>query len=343
MNEGKVAMRWRPLMLVGGLCVAAAAFSQTTGGSITGVITDLDGGTFPMAFVQLKNTGNAGASNVVSMASGRYNITKLAEGSYELSVNVPGMKAYKKTGIVVRPGQALEIDVRLEDGPSLRTLGEDPASLIAAFSRPSPPNGPTPRAPDGQPDLSGLWLAGPAALELDMLPWADSLTRERIESNSKDYPPSRCLPSGAVPVLRAGFFRLVQTPVLMMMVFENDTPGYRQIFLDGRAHPKDFGPTWLGHSTGKWDDDSLVIDSVGFRDRGWLDVGDYPHTEALHTTQRFRRLDLGHLQIQITLEDAGAYRKPATTNITAVLALDQELLEYICNENNKDVEHLVGK
>jgi len=179
--------------------------------------------------------------------------------------------------------------------------------------------------------------------EPDMLPWAEALAKERAENNSKDYPPTHCLPAGPVPLLSPGFFKLVQTPALLLMVSEGDTPGYRQVFLDGRVHPQDFGPTWLGHSTGKWDGDSLVIDSIGFRDKGWMDFEGHPHTEALHVIQRISRPDLGSLEIQITVDDPGAYRKPWIVNKTASLAPQDEILEYICNENNRDVAHMVGK
>jgi hypothetical protein len=129
----------------------------------------------------------------------------------------------------------------------------------------------------------------------------------------------------------------------VILLFEGETPGYRQVFLDGRSHPAAFGPTWMGHSVGRWEGDTLVIDTVGFNDRGWIDFQGHPHTEMLHVVQRIRRPDLGHLEIAITVEDPGAYRKPWTTNKTATLAPDEEILEYICNENNRDVAHMVGK
>jgi len=324
--------------------LAGAAFSQNTPGTITGMITDPDGGTFPVAFIQLKNTQTAAVSNGASAAGGKYSIAPVVAGTYDLSVNVPGMKAYQRNGIVIQPGKTLEINVRMEDGPSLRTLGEDPAAIAFNFiNRRPPPDGRAPRSLDGRPDFSGVWLGGPGAPELEMLPWAEALNKERVENHSRDYPPARCLPAGPIPLLTPGFFELVQSPARLMMVIEGETPGYREVFLDGRHHPKDFGPTWLGHSTGKWDGDSLVIDSVGFQDKGWLDGEGHPHTEALHVIHRIRRPDLGHLEIQVTVDDPGAYRKPWTTNKTAVLAPDDEIQEYICNENNKDVAHLVGK
>ena len=324
------------------LLFAGPALSQT---AVTGAITDPEGGAFPGAFVTLKNTQTAAVSNVVSAAGGKYSIDPVAPGVYELSVNMPGMKSYKRDGISVQQGQTLRIDVRLEDGPSLRTLGEDPAAIAAVFiNRPPPPTGPAPRTLDGKPDLSGVWLGGPVQLpELDMLPWAEALTKERAANHSKDYPPSHCLPAGPAPVLAPGWFKIVQSPTALVILFEGDTPGYRQVFLDGRDHPKDFGPSWLGHSVGSWDGDTLVIDSVGFNDKGWVDFENHPHSDKLHVVQRMRRTGLGSLEIQITADDPGAYRKPWTVKKDASLAPDQEILEYICNENNRDAAHLVGR
>jgi hypothetical protein len=343
MIDSRTRAIWRlPLWLC---AFAAAAFSQISSGTITGVVTDPEGAAFAGAFVALKNTQTAAVSNAVSAAGGKYTIAQVAAGSYDLSVIVPGMKAYQRTGIVIQPGQTLAIDARLEDGNSLRTLGEDPASIAALYiNRPQPPTGPTPRTPGGKPDLTGMWLGGPAQFpELHMLPWAEALAKERKANDLKDLPISRCLPAGPVPLLGPGFFKLVQTPALLVMMFEDDTPGYRQVFLDGRSHPKDFGPTWLGHSVGKWDGDTLVIDSIGFSDKGWLYSEGQPHSDKLHATQRIRRPDLAHLEIEITVDDAGAYEQPWTTKKTANLEKNEEIQEYICNENNKDVPHLVGK
>ena len=329
-----------------GLCLlATAVVAQSGSATISGTVTDPEGGAFAGAFVGAKNSATAAVAMGVSNADGKYSLAKLAPGTYELSINMPGMKAFNRTGIIVQPGQTMQIDVRLEDGPSLRTLGEDPAAIFAVFiNRPDPPKGRTPRGPDGKPDFSGMWLGGPAPLgSLEMLPWAEQLTRERADSYSKDHPGAYCLPSGPIPLMAAGFFKLVHAQTVLMTIHEGDTPGYRQVFLDGRSHPKDFGPTWTGHSVGRWEKDTLVIDSVGFHDKGWLDFDGHPHTEMLHVTQRIRRPDLGHMEIDITIDDPGAYRKPLTIHKVATLAPDEEILEYICNENNKDAAHMVGK
>jgi len=234
---------------------------------------------------------------------------------------------------------------RREDGPSLRTLGEDPASIIATFfNRPDPPKGPTPRLRGGTPDLSGMWLGGPARLDtLEMLPWASALAKERTENHSKDYPPTYCLPSGPAPLIGPGFFQLVQHQRVLLMLFETDTPGVRQVFLDGRRHPTTAESLWLGYSIGKWERDTLVIETLGFKEGGWLSLEGQPHTDKLRITHRFRRPDLGHLEIEIQVDDPGALGRPWTGSKTATLAPDEELLEYICNENNQDPLHIVGR
>ena len=136
--------------------------------------------------------------------------------------------------------------------------------------------------------------------------------------------------------------KLVQTPVLLLIFSEGNTPPFRQIFLD-RGHPADLDPTWLGHSTGKWEGDTLVVDTFGFNDKAWITPGNFPHTDKLHMTTRIRRPDLGHLELEITYEDPGTFTKPWKVRQVADLAPGEEIWEYICNENNQDAEHMVGK
>ena len=118
---------------------------------------------------------------------------------------------------------------------------------------------------------------------------------------------------------------------------------FRQIFTDGRELPQDPNPTWLGYSVGKWEGDAFVIQSVGFKDQGWLDNNGHPSSETLRVTERLRRRDFGHLDAQITIEDPKAYKKPWTANLVFTLDPDNELLEFVCTENEKDSVHLVGK
>jgi hypothetical protein len=138
-------------------------------------------------------------------------------------------------------------------------------------------------------------------------------------------------------------FKLVQTPSLLVMLFEDDVPSHRQVFLDGRGHPKDPNPMWMGHSIGHWEGETLVIDSVGFDDRSWLDTAGHPHTEKMHVIERFRRPDLGHLEIEFTIDDPAAYAKPWKIARASELDAGDDIGEYVCSENEKDVEHMVGK
>jgi hypothetical protein len=205
------------------------------------------------------------------------------------------------------------------------------------------PAGPAPKMPDGKPDFSGVWYS-PRTVDAGkpvMTPWAAALTKERTESHSRDDPEARCLPAG-VPRMNPFPWKTVQTPGLLVMLFEGNIHTYRQIFMEGREHPKDLDPTWYGHSIGKWDGDTLVVDTVGFNDKFWFDFAGHPHTEQLHVIERFRRRDLGNLDMDITIEDSAAYTEPWKLKRTSVL-MKGEISEYICNENNQDVEHLVGK
>ena len=176
---------------------------------------------------------------------------------------------------------------------------------------------------------------------VEMLPWAQELLARRSGTYSKDSPDSNCLPVGP----RAGLFgmdpaKFVQTKNVLLILYE-DSPT-RQVFLDGRPLPTDPNPTWMGYSVGHWDGDTLVIDTAGFNDRTWLDLSGRPHTEALHVTERYRRLDTGRMQLQMTFDDPKAYSRPWTITIDGGLVPDSELLEAVCNENEKDSSRYIG-
>ena len=211
------------------------------------------------------------------------------------------------------------------------------------------PSGQAPRTPDGKPDLSGVW--GPdrhfiydisSALKpgdvLPLQPWAADLAKKRM---SKDDPEANCLPTG-VPRMAPYPWKIVQRPELILFLFEGNIHSYRQIFLDGRGHPKDPDPAWYGDSIGHWEGDTLVVDTIGFNDHFWFDFAGHPHTEQLHVIERYQRRDLGNLDIDITIIDPGAYTEPWKIKRTSVL-MKGEIQEYICNENNQDVQHIVGK
>jgi hypothetical protein len=209
---------------------------------------------------------------------------------------------------------------------------------------------PAPRTPDGKPDLSGLWqrispkYARNIAADLkpgDVQPWADALYQHRLEDFGKDHMAYHCVPWGPNYANSERKAKIIQTPSLMVMLDEDLT--YRQIFLDGRALETNPNPSWMGYSVGHWEDNTMVVESYGFNDRTWLDRDGHPHTEALRMTERYRRPDFGHLEIDITLNDPAVYAHPWTVALKAVLAADTELLESVCNEGDSGLEHWVGK
>ena len=211
-------------------------------------------------------------------------------------------------------------------------------------------NKPAPRTADGKPDLNGLWStdrnfyldithALKSGEALPLQPWAEKVTNERL---AKDDPEANCLPAG-VPRMTPYPWRIVQQPTHIFFLFEGNIHSYRQIFMDGRKHPDDPDPTWYGHSVGRWDGDTLVVDTVGFNDKFWFDFAGHPHTEKLHIVERFRRPDFSHLELEATIDDPGAYTKPFTMYGRVALSPNGEIMEYVCNENNQDPGHIVGK
>jgi hypothetical protein len=198
-----------------------------------------------------------------------------------------------------------------------------------------PPSGPVPRMADGRPDLSGVWLR-PRVVDAgtpEMLPWAAALAKQRAADNFKDMPSARCLPMG-VSLLSPYLAKFIQTPSVLVIIQEAEGGSTIQVFLDGRDHPKELQPTWRGHSIGSWEGDTLIIDTVGFNDEGWLDGRGTPRTEKLHVIQRIRRMDLGHLEIETRVDDPGTFVKPWTSRVVTDLAPGEEIQELICNENN---------
>ena len=236
---------------------------------------------------------------------------------------------------------------------------------------------PTPRATNGKPDLSGVWqveptpagemkrLFGDLSVEnvvgdssaayskymvdilVDFQP-ADMPLRAEFanlvrQRSSEVYPLTRCLPLG-VPGdgLLPGPFKVIQTPGLILVHNEYENT-FRQIYLDGRKAPADPEPLWLGYSVGKWEGDALVIDTVGFNDKGWLDAMGHPRSEALHVTERFHRRDFGHLDVEVTIDDPKVYTRSFSVKFTELLQPDSDVMEYFCAENEKDQSHIGGK
>ena len=237
----------------------------------------------------------------------------------------------------------------------------------------------TPRTRDGKPDLSGVWkteLAPPGEndrvlgdvtpfvvpgddpstfskyfwnimadfkpAEAPIRPEAVEIFRKNVAAGRND--PAHCLPLGipGADLLSYAPFKIIQTPGLIVILYEVDNTR-RQIYTDGRKLPADPQPTWMGYSVGKWEGDTLVVDSAGFNDKGRLDGFGHPRSEALRVQERFHRRDFGHLDLQVTAEDPKMYTRPLTVKITELLLPDSDILESICNENEKDGPHMPSR
>ena len=215
-------------------------------------------------------------------------------------------------------------------------------------------SGPAPRTANGKPDLSGVWQADDQTYFFDLaaglkeddvpiLPWARALQQQREANEHGDDPLARCLPHGVPRINTNGIFpfKIVQTPQLVVVLYEQLNL-FRQVFMDGRQLESDPNPTWLGYSTGRWDGDTLVVDTRGFNDKTWLDTRlGRPASDALHVVERFRRTTYGELEIVATIDDPKAYAKPWTTTPQHnKLQTDTDIMEFICNENEKDRPHM---
>ena len=238
---------------------------------------------------------------------------------------------------------------------------------------PRKPNGspnlpaPAPRAKDGKPDLSGIWApvrrraldesldgqltaTGPfwdfgsvVPGGLPYQPWAAETRNKRFADHSKDNPDVHCMPLGILQMNTHPFpRRFIQAPGYLAILHERDME-YRQIFTDGRPLPQDPQPSWNGYSTGRWAGDTLVVETVGFRDGLWADYDGSPLTSAAKIIERFHRANFGSMELEMTVDDQRAYTKPWTVKIELAVQLDSDLLEYVCLEGEKDSTHMVGK
>jgi hypothetical protein len=218
---------------------------------------------------------------------------------------------------------------------------------------------PAPRSPDGKPDLSGLWATpclgcGPTRRqffdislnmkpgEMVMTPWAAAIQKQRQSREHVDDPFGYCLPPG-VPRIHfvIGAYRIVSNPQVTAFLHETAAGWiFRQVFTDGRTMPVVTEPSWLGYSIGRWEGDTFVVESAGFKDRGWLDteIG-RPHSDALRVTECFRRRDFGHIDLAITIDDPKAFVKPFTVTTELTYQADTELLESFCDNHEKSMEH----
>jgi hypothetical protein len=321
----------------------SAATVSAQNGSIQGTVSDPVGASVAKAPVEAKNAATGKVYKAASTSTGGYSLMDLPAGKYDVMVNIPGLKGFMRKDVSVEAAKTEQLNIRLEEGTQLSTLGEDPLAIAADAKKHAPPTGPAPRMADGKPDLSGTWWS-PRTIDPgkpEFQPWAQQIAKQRVDNNRKDSPQARCLPS---PIVRLGpVYAIVQSPALMVIISDDDSPGFHQVYLDGRQHPKDPMPAWYGHNVGHWEGDTLVIDRIGFNDQSWLDQDSHPHSDKLHIVERYKRPDLGHLETEITVEDPGALVHPYTMKRVSELAPTEDIYEFICPENNRDLNHLVGK
>jgi len=211
-----------------------------------------------------------------------------------------------------------------------------------------------PKLADGHPDLSGIWDVGNMTYfhdlarglkpgEVELTPWAAAIRKVRMDRNHVDDPYGYCLPLGVPRINTRSPFKIVQTPLMTMFLHESFVGNtFRQVFTDGRPLPKasESEPAWLGYSVGRWDGDAFVVESTGFRDRGWLSAQQaYPHSDALHVTERWRRPDFGHMELTVTIDDPKAFVKPWTNKIPLLLQADTEILDSYCDNQMNILSH----
>lgn len=199
---------------------------------------------------------------------------------------------------------------------------------------------PAPRTHDDQLDFSGVWAGGgsPYPPSSDLSPWVNQAIERHAENFYKERPMYQCLPSGPATFGQSTggpvYKKIIQTPNLIVIL--NDDLTYRQIFLDGRSLEEEPFPSWMGYSVGRWEGETLVVESFGFNDKTWLNDDGLQHTEALRMTERYTRRDLGHLQIDVTFTDPEALLKPVSMTVDMSLAADTELLERVCETGSED-------
>jgi hypothetical protein len=240
----------------------------------------------------------------------------------------------------------------------------DPEAPAAAPARRAalPPAGPVPHLPDGRPDFGGkgAWFPGFSGniaetkwkgvksadkqVEVPFLPWALDLFNERVENIGKDDPEAKCLPVGVPRYMFDPYaFQMVQFPDKVVFLFEGDNYPWRIVYTNGRKHPANVNPTWMGDSAGHYEGDTLVVDVVGFNGLAWLDQAGHAQTEKAHIIERYTRTDSRTLHYEVTIDDPGAYAKPWVTSNTVNWRPGLELAEYVCNENEKSSIHMIGK
>jgi hypothetical protein len=319
------------------LLTAQIITAQPSSSSLSGTVTDYTGAPFANMPIRAVNEATGTDARTFSSEFGRYEIRDLPAGNYVVSLTPPccSFVPYSNDSVMLSAGAAHNLDIQIEE--TLVALGDDPGMIAAALrGRQEIPDLPVPRTAEDRPDLSGVWLTGsdPFPAPVQALAWAETISQERIANSLRDHPHTRCLP--AAPPIHGGaapfISKYLQMPELLVILFE-DVPGFRQVFLDGRDHPVNPNPSWMGYSIGRWEGDTLVVDTVGFNDRAWTD-DIYPRSEMMHMEERYTRTEYGQMELQVTFDDPEVFAEPLVRNFQFDLAPQEELIEYVC-ENNK--------
>jgi len=307
--------------------------AQQPSGAIQGVITAPDGLPVPLVSVQARAPQSGKTFSAVSSSTGEYRLTGLPAGSYDISAtSVHFLSPFSKAGVSLAAGaKPQRLDIRFSYVALGGTPGEGHEAALSSLRRVAP-QGHTPRTASGKPDFTGVWSW---PIEMDR---GDPQFLPAGAPNGQVTPATYCLPHAVL--WNNQYVKLVQTPTLLLVLYDDEDPAYRQIYLDGRAHPKNEDPTWYGHSVGHWEKDTLVVDRVGFNGKGWLDRMGHRYTEQLHVTERYTRPDLGHLEVETTMEDPKVLKSAWTMKRLSILAPEEDVREYPCNENNIDPAHM---
>jgi hypothetical protein len=250
---------------------------------------------------------------------------------------------YEQQGVSIAAGKELKIDLPIGWGMNLGTIGDDPVQLANDMrAGAGDVSGPTPRTPDGKVDFGGFWSnlptpPGGAPRLPPMQPWAAEMQQQLQKVNTQNAG-AYCLPQFAIPVAGGFPYKIVQSKDALVSITEFMSPGWRQVFLDGRPHPAmdEWNPAWHGHSVGHWEGDTLVIDTVGYNE---VTPGFGVHSEKLHVIERWTRPDRGRLLVDVMATDPEAWTGEFKFSFAAGLVPNQEVLEFVCAENNQDILH----
>jgi len=321
------------------ILLAATAGAQDQSGEFEGLVTGpFDGlvGDAPMRAVHIAS-GDSWQTR--TDADGKYKFDGLPAGDYRLQVRLPCCEyvPYQSEPVELRSGAARPFNIQLQQGFQLNTIGDDIGIATAQIlAEQDVPDLPRPETTDGKPDLTGMWMYGsdPFPPVPKLTDWAAKLVAERTRNHFIESPRFRCLPTSLpIPTHTPPIFgKFVHTPDLIVILYEGIL-GFRQIFMDGRDHPEDIDPSWLGHSIGWWEDDVLVVDTIGFNDRGWTGLT-HPRSEEFHVIERYRRTSYGGMELELTIEDPAVYHEPWVQQMPVYLAPNEQLFEFVC-ENEK--------